>query len=181
MKTVISYSCILVLVAMAGLYLTVPAVLININRISEMLNTSSYKGLMMYYYELGDGGMLMALAAGMLQTVVPIFPKSGVLYANMEYFGNIQGTLISVIAASAGLFFCYMISHPLSKKFSCYANLSLGGKKTFAIVLLLSSIPLKPFGFVGYFAGLMGFRFRIFAPAAVIGQIVSIFLILAMK
>lgn len=166
---------ILSLIILVAAYILNPDVAINIDRVLSMLSMADAKGLSMMYFSSGDWSYVVAAGVALLQSMLPFLSKSAVVAANVHFFGNTGGFLLTVLGFTVGALYAFVIGKAIGYLLLQKALANNSGLKGFIqkygayVVLIAYLIPAWPLGFVSYLAGFTMLKEKKLLFAAVIG------------
>ena len=151
---------------------------INFNRLLSMLVYGDAKGVVMFYYGAGYwGSLLLAVAAGALQAILPLVSKTVIVEANVGYFGAGTGWLVATTGFVIGTVFAYGVGRTLNsivfrilKPESAQSVSGIAGTPVMtAVVFTACLLPVWQMQTVVYLAGLVKMKGRYFIAASTLG------------
>lgn len=166
-NNIISLSVFISIVFLGVCYYSFSGFAITINRFCEMLNTGNSKGIMMYYYEFGNINYITSILITSLQTLIPVFPKNPVIEANIVYFGNTVGFILTILGVLLGSSYAYLIGSALSNIFKLKKIMI--NKCVIYVVVIFQFISVIA-SIVNYIAGTFKLDYKKYILAVMLGQ-----------
>lgn len=162
-----------------ALYFLVPAFANQINTVTWILSRADIGGMRTYLLGFGIWAPIVSMVLMVFQSLASPLPAFVITFANAWVFGWVKGALYSWTGAMIGAAVCYWIAkafgRPMVEKFV--------GKKALAAtdhffekygkdsVMIARLLPIVPFDYISYAAGLTTMGFWEFFWATGIGQL----------
>lgn len=168
-----------ILVLLVGIYLFVPSVNAEMNKIFALLSSGDINAVANHIASYGAAAAAVSFCLMVLQSLAAPIPAFMITLANATVFGWWQGAILSWSSAMVGAVVCFYIARILGR--DAVANFvshnALKSVDKFFekygtnAILICRLLPFMSFDYVSYAAGLTGMKFSSFIIATGIGQL----------
>lgn len=170
---------LMAVLALAGLYLFIPAIHVNVNQAIFILKNVDVDLARGYILGFGIWAPIASFMLMILQSIAAPLPAFIITFANAGLFGWVKGAILSWSSAMAGAALCFYIARffgrgvveKLTSKYALESIDDFFDQYGNYAILIARLLPFVSFDIVSYAAGLTSMSFWSFFIATGIGQL----------